>query len=271
MIKAINQWCFPGVFGIKECVEAAAEFGFEGFEPAFGEDGPVSLASSKADLEAIVRLAADSKIKLTSLASGLYWKYSPSSTDAAARKKACDIIRAQIETAAALGVDAILVVPGAVNEETPYDEAFKLALDSIAGAVGCAEKNGVVIGIENVWNKFLLSPLEMRDFVKSFGSRYVRAYFDAGNVLSTGYPEHWIKILGGLICKVHIKDYRTGVGTLNGFVDLLSGDVNFPRVMEALKAVGYDDAIIAEVSPAAHFPAEAARRTSHAMDAILGR
>jgi hexulose-6-phosphate isomerase len=105
------------------------------------------------------------------------------------------------------------------------------------------------MGIENVWNKFLLSPLEMRDFIDSFHTRAVGSYFDAGNVLLTGYPEHWIKILGRRIVRVHVKDFKKSVGTAEGFVDLLEGDVDFEAVKAALAEVDYDGYVTAEMLP----------------------
>jgi len=107
----------------------------------------------------------------------------------------------------------------------------------------------VALCIENVWNKFLLSPLEMRDFIDSFNSEMVGAYFDVGNVLLTGYPEHWIRILESRIKRVHVKDFRRSVGTVDGFVDLLEGDVDFQAVKEALSDIGYDGYVTAEMLP----------------------
>lgn len=105
------------------------------------------------------------------------------------------------------------------------------------------------LGIENVWNKFLLSPLEMRDFIDSFGSAAVGSYFDAGNVLLTGYPEHWISILAQRIVRVHVKDFKKSVGTAAGFVDMLEGDVDFQAVRTALERIGYDGYVTAEMLP----------------------
>ena len=103
-----------------------------------------------------------------------------------------------------------------------------------------------------MWNKFLLSPLEMRAFIDSFGSQRVGAWFDCGNVLATGYPQHWIDILGKRIVRVHVKDYRRAVGTTDGFVDLLSGDVDWPAVTAALKRIGYQGWVSAEMIPPAN-------------------
>ncbi len=116
-----------------------------------------------------------------------------------------------------------------------------------------------------MWNKFLLSPLEMRDFIDKIGSDRVGVYFDIGNVLVTGYPEHWVKILGKRIARVHVKDFRTIVGNINGFVDLLSGDANFPAVMKELRAAGYDGYLTAEMNG---FPCATDAVVVHTLDAL---
>jgi len=179
-----------------------------------------------------------------------------------------------------LGVDTILVVPGAISglgptpedEIVEYDVAYDRALQLMKELAPYAEEKKVCIGIENVWNKFLLSPLEMRDFIDKVGSDYVGSYFDVGNVIYSGYPEHWIKILGKRIRKVHFKDFRRDVGTLAGFVDLLAGDVNYPAVVKALKNVGYDSFVIAEMIPAyTHYTDQIIYNTSASMDRILER
>ncbi|HOE09649.1 MAG TPA: TIM barrel protein, partial [Treponemataceae bacterium] len=121
------------------------------------------------------------------------------------------------------------------------------------------------------WNKFLLSPLEMRDFIDKINSPFVGAYFDVGNVIYSGYPEHWIKILGNRIKKVHFKDYRRDVGNLFGFVDLLSGDVNYPAVVKELQNIGYDSFVTAEMTPYKYYKEQLIYTTSLAMDKILGK
>jgi hexulose-6-phosphate isomerase len=110
-------------------------------------------------------------------------------------------------------------------------------------AAYAAEKK-VYVGVENVGNKFLLSPLETRDFIDKADCEYVGAYFDCGNILGTGYPDHWIRILGNRIKKIHVKDQKI---TEPGLCDLLTGDVDYPAVMKALREVGYDGFITAEV------------------------
>ena len=152
-----------------------------------------------------------------------------------------------------------------------YDRAYDYALEAISQLAADAKDAGVAIGVENVWNKFLLSPLEMRDFIDKTGSPYVGAYFDVGNVVFSGYPEHWIRILGKRIRKIHFKDFRRMTAGLTGFVDLLAGDVDFPKVMEALEEAGYDGYCNAEMGAYAHYPLQMIYNTSHAMDRIFGK
>jgi hexulose-6-phosphate isomerase len=112
----------------------------------------------------------------------------------------------------------------------------------------------------------------MRGFIDKINSPYVGAYLDVGNIIYSGYPEHWIRILGKRIKKVHFKDFRRAVGTLEGFVDLLAGDVNYPEVMKAFNEVGYEDYAIAEMIPNyKHYTNQIIYNTSRSMDQILGR
>jgi L-ribulose-5-phosphate 3-epimerase len=155
----------------------------------------------------------------------------------------------------------------------PYDAAYERAHAFIAAALPLAEQHRVCLAIENVWNKFLLSPLEMCAFIDSFGSAWVGSYLDVGNVVATGYPEHWIRILGSRIKRVHFKDYRRAVGTVHGFVELLSGDVNWPAVMRELRAIGYTGWVAAEMIPPVpfykHCPETLIENTARALDRIF--
>ena len=280
MKKSISIWSFHGQWNLEEKLRLAQAAGFEGFEIDLSEDGPVNFGTSAADLNALRLLAEQCGVQLSGLATGLYWGANACSADAATREKASRILRRQIECASALGIDAILVVPGAVGvdfipggEEVPYSLAYERAKEFIKAAIPAAEKAGITICIENVWNKFLLSPLEMRAFIDGLGSERVASYFDVGNTLATGYPEHWIRALGPRIRRVHFKDYRRAVGSVDGFCDLLSGDVNWPGVMQELKAAGYQGWVAAEMIPPVpfykHCPEVLIHNTSRAMDAIF--
>ena len=151
----------------------------------------------------------------------------------------------------------VLYLPGMVSapflpgfEPQPYDVVDQLAREALKRILPTAEKLGVTVAIENVWNRYLLSPLEMRDFIDSFQSPLVASYFDVGNVMLYGHPEHWIAILGKRIAAVHLKDFRVSVGNLSGFVDLLAGDVDYRKVMNAFRSIGYQKPFTAEIAPA---------------------
>ncbi len=280
MKKSISAWSFPAAWNLKRRLAVAREAGFTGFEATLEEEGPLSLRSDRKELLAARRLADKAGLALSGLATGLYWGANPASADPRVRARAAEIVRRQVEAAALLGIDAVLVVPGAVGvdflpggEVVPYEAAYERASAFLRAALPLAEKRGVTLAVENVWNKFLLSPLEMRTFLDQFGSERIASYFDVGNALATGYPEHWIPLLGGRIARVHFKDYRRAVGTADGFCDLLSGDVEWPAVMAALRKIGYEGWIAAEMIPPVpfyrHAPEVLIDNTSRAMDAIL--
>lgn len=285
MKKSISYWSFSGVLegkpklDLRGCLKKAKKAGFEGVELAVAEAGELTLDSSKEDIKKITQAAKDVGIELSSLATGLFWDYSLTSSDDKTREKAKDIVRRMLEIAFYLGVDTVLVIPGTVDvffkpdaEVVPYDLAYERSLASLKKCIPTAQRYKVSIGIENVWNKFLLSPLELRDFIDKIGSPYLGAYFDVGNSLLTGYPEHWIRVLGKRIKKVHLKDFKTAVGNINGFVDLLEGDVNWAEVMKALEEIGYDGWLTAEILPPySQHPEALLYNASKSMDFILGR
>ncbi len=278
MKKGISIWSFPNQ-SLAESFALAKDAGFEGVEVALDEVGEVSLQSTEADLLKVKQQADDNGIELYSVASGLYWANWLNADCEKERARAKDIVKKHLETAKTLGCDTILVIPGSVNADfanpgrvVDYLATYERSLEAINELKEYAEKTGVSIGLENVWNKFLTSPLEMRDFIDKVGSDYVGSYFDVGNVLYNGYPEQWIRILGKRIKKVHFKDYRIEAGGLHGFVDLLAGDVNYPEVVKALNEIGYDGWVSAEMIPNYKYHTEAIiYNTSFAMDKILGR
>ncbi len=276
MKKGISIWSFQKPT-LADAFALAADAGFDGVEVALAEDGEVSLSTKESQLNEIKKQAEDANISLYSVASGLYWDYSLTDEDPTKRQKARSIVKKQLETAKILGCDTILVVPGAVRVDfspqlgiVDYEKAYERSLEAFTELKRDAEALQVSIGLENVWNRFLTSPIEMKDFIDKIDSPYVGSYFDVGNVLFNGEPEHWIRCLGNRIKKVHFKDYRKGVGTLDGFVDLLAGDVNYPEVMKAFAEIGYDNWVSAEMIPSYRFyPDTLIYNTSRAMDAIL--
>ncbi|REK71694.1 sugar phosphate isomerase/epimerase family protein [Paenibacillus paeoniae] len=279
MKKGISIWSFPAGSTIVECARLAKRAGFDGMELSLNESGELGLAATDRDVLRIKAMLEEEGLEIAGLATGLYWDYSMTSADESQRQRAIDVCKKQLELAAAFGVDAILVIPGGVgvdfipgSEVVSYELAYDRASEAIGRLVPYATEAGVSIAIENVWNKFLLSPLELRGFIDAYSSPFVGSYFDVGNVVHSGYPEQWIRILGHRIKKMHFKDYRRQAGGLHGFVDLLAGDVDYPAVVQALKEIGYEGYATAEmIPPYTHHTDQLIFNTSNAMDAILGR
>ncbi|MCL2740608.1 MAG: sugar phosphate isomerase/epimerase [Oscillospiraceae bacterium] len=272
MRKGLNVWTVPGGHTVRECVHKAKEAGFDGIELAMAEKGELSLESDDGEAAGLREYARSIGIGISGLATGLYWKYGVASNDGVIRRKAKDILRKQLALAKSLGADNVLFVPGTVGPqeggEVRYDDAYDRTLEALAEAAPIAEGMGVRIGVENVWNKFLLSPLEARDLLDKVASPYVGFYLDVGNLIQFGFPQQWIRILGSRIVNVHVKDCRANLG-YSGFVDLLAGDVDFREVMAALGEVGYDGYLNAEMGGYKDFKDQVIYNTKASMDAIF--
>ncbi|MFB0555895.1 MAG: sugar phosphate isomerase/epimerase family protein [Phycisphaerae bacterium] len=272
-----SYWMFEGGLEarkpITEAMQEAKELGFDAIELAIAGKGVLTHQTTQAQCEDIAAVGKKIGIEISSLASGESWTCSPTANDPEHRARIIELTQKALQIAKWLGTDAYLFVPGAVDvfflpdaEVIPYDVCYQRACEAVRQILPSAKETGVAICIENVWNKFLLSPLEMRDFIDSFNSEMVGAYFDVGNVLLTGYPEQWIRILGKRIKRVHVKDFKLSVGTVEGFVDLLEGDVNFQTVKEALFDIGYDGYVTAELLP---FEPGRPEKTAQAMKKIF--
>jgi L-ribulose-5-phosphate 3-epimerase len=257
------------------CFDRARNAGFEGVELFLDSTGYLSLKSSSTVATGIAQAARQASITITSLEIAPF-SYLFTSDDPDTRRHADGVVRQSLRIAATMEVDGVLVIPGYVglpwDSSAPvvhYERAYERTRDGLAALVPEAERLGVSILLENVWNKFLLSPLEMRRMLDEIGSPRVRALLDVGNIVLFGYPEQWIDILGTRIQEVHLKDYRQAVGTVVGMVGLLEGDVNWPAVVQALRAIHYDGFLTAEVFPYSHAPDLIIEHTSRSIDEIL--
>ncbi|HLJ57619.1 MAG TPA: sugar phosphate isomerase/epimerase family protein [Chthonomonadaceae bacterium] len=244
----INRWTLPPALTLSESFRLAMRAGFDSIEINIAEDGELTLDSDEPSVRALVADAKDAGIELSSLSTGLGWKYPLGSMDPAIREKARAVVRKSLQVASWMDVDTILVVPGVVTPDAAYDQVYNHALEGVRSVAPDAERLGVTIGIENVWNKFLLSPLEFARFIDEAGSEAVGAYFDAGNILQYGYPDQWIRILGSRIKKVHVKDFKANIGNGTGFCNPLQGDVPWEKVRAALAEIGYDEYVTGEVA-----------------------
>lgn len=267
----INRWTMPADWSLEQCFEAAAEAGFDGIELNLAEEGAITPESTEEQIHSdVVRPAQRNNIALTSLSTGLGWKYPITSNDEQIRRKGISVLSAALRIARWMGVDAILCVPGVVTSEVSYDTAYERALAALKELAPLAEEQRVAIGVENVWNKFLLSPLEMARFIDEVGSPWVGAYFDAGNVLVYGFPQHWIRVLGPRIKRVHVKDFRTNIGNITGFCNPLQGDLPWQEVRAALDAAGYDGFVTAEVDGYRVEPRLGLKHIAEALRAVFG-
>jgi hexulose-6-phosphate isomerase len=153
-------------------------------------------------------------------------------------------MKTSLENAAALGADTVLLVPAVVNPKTRYAEAHDRSKKEIRKLVPLAERLGVTIAVENVWNKFLLSPLEFAEYVDQFESKRVRAYFDIGNIVAYGFPQDWIRTLRDRIVKLHAKDFDAGK---HQWKPLLEGSIDWKEVRAALREIDYNGWMTAEL------------------------
>ncbi len=194
-----------------------------------------------------MKQAADAaNIRIDSVMNVDHWQYPLSSSDSAIVEKSLSGMRTSLHNAKLWGSDVVLLVPAVVNPQTSYRDAWTRSQAQIRKLIPLAEELKVVIAIEEVWNKFLLSPLEMAQYIGEFHSPWVQAWFDVGNVVLYGYPQDWIRTLGKRIVKVHLKDFKR---TENGYawVNLGDGDVDWPAVRQSFTEIGYAGSVIAEL------------------------
>ena len=194
-----------------------------------------------------IKTAADKAgIHIDSVMNMAHWKYPLSSGDSAVVEASLNSMRTSLHNAKLWGSHVVLLVPAVVNPQTPYRDAWTRSQIQIRKLLPLAAELKIVIAIEEVWNKFLLSPLEMVTYIEEFKSPWVKAWLDVGNVLLYGYPQDWIRTLGKQIVKVHIKDFKRGDGTY-AFVNLGDGDADWPVVRQAFADTGYNGSAIVEL------------------------
>ncbi len=228
--KKSIMWGTVGVEGsVLDKCKAVKAAGFQGIEP-----------NSHMDRKEVIDAAKSTGLEITDVCCSTHWGKPLSHPDAAVRQEGIDGAILALEDAKAYGTDAILLVPGVVNDNVAYDECWNRSTEGIKKLLPTAEKLKVKICIENVWNNFLLSPMEASRYVDQFNSQYVKFYFDCGNILVYGWPEQWIRILGDRIGRVHFKEFSRQKadkeGRWAGFgAPLTEGDVNWAKVMEALR------------------------------------
>jgi hexulose-6-phosphate isomerase len=196
--------------------------------------------------EEIKKAADGANIRIDSVMNMDHWKFPLSSSDSAVLEKSLAGMRTSLHNAKLWGSDAVLLVPAVVNPQISYRDAWTRSQREIRKLIPLAEDLKIVIAIEEVWNKFLLSPLEMATYIDEFHSPWIKAWFDVGNVLLYGYPQDWIRTLGKRIVKVHLKDFKRNEDGY-AWVNLGDGDVDWPAVRQAFTEIGYAGSAVTEL------------------------
>lgn len=234
--KALYFEMLPEALSILDKFTMAKEAGFDGIEVPTTENSEAVAEMREA--------ARSTGLRIHSVMNQRHWQYPLSSHDPEVVKKSIDGVAMSLRNAKDLGADTVLLVPAVVNAQTGYQDAYTRSQKHIRELLPLADELNVIIAVENVWNKFLLSPLEFSRYVDEFDSPRLRAYFDVGNVVISGAPQDWIRILGKRIVKVHIKDFNEET---KQFVDLGEGSIDWLAVRQAFQQVGYRGYLTAEL------------------------
>jgi len=230
--KAVLLSMIPAELSLKERFQLAADCGYQGVE-AYTMADPKLVEETRAAAEA-------AKIPIHSVMNSDHWKFPLSSADASVADKCLDGMRTSLRNAKAWGASTVLLVPAVVDAKTSYESAWQRSIVGIKKLLPLAEELKVTIAVENVWNKFLLSPMEFNQYVDSFKSPYLKAYFDVGNIVLYGFPQDWIRTLGKRrIAKLHLKDFRFKNRQAE-FVNLREGDIDWPEIHRALSEIQYE-------------------------------
>lgn len=244
---AVEYNMLPENVSILDRFQMGKDAGFERIE--------CPTTRSEADAQAMKAASEKVGLPIHSVMNSDHWKYPFSSPDPAVVEKSLDGARVSIRNAHLWGAETVLLVPAVVNAQTTYREAYERSQSAIKKLLPLAEELNVTLAVEEVWNKFLLSPLEFAHYVDEFDSPRLRAYFDVGNVVLYGYPQDWIRTLNKRIAKLHIKDFswRRDPATdkmTASWVPLGEGDIDWQAIYQALKDVGYRGTATVELSPA---------------------
>jgi L-ribulose-5-phosphate 3-epimerase len=296
----LYQGSIPAAMSMQQCVSVAAELGYDGLELALedslpllpeamdeatsevlaiGEsvgmtrarEGAPDIHSDVSQLESLARMATEENIRIHSIATMMLFFYPLSSPVAKVRDYGIKTVLSMLGAASILGADTILIIPGIVTPSTGYLDVLGRSKEVIRDLVSEASRLGIVMAIENVWNRFLPSPVETAEYIDSFASPYLGAYVDVANVLPFGYPQDWLRILGTRVKGVHFKDFRKEIGNILGFTHLLHGDVDWHQVTDALCEIKYDGYVTVEVQPLKNEPLKGLRDAKSSLDLILSR
>ncbi len=272
MKLSMHSICIERKYPLLEAIRKAGEFGYEGYEIDIGDFGNTGLGLHWPEEFTPERVAEagiaarQAGIAVSSLCLGVLWRYYPSSSDAATRAQAVEIIRQAAPRAASVGARVILLPVGQPDELTP-EQARENLIGVLTECAPVAEQSGVVLAVENVGQALAATAEDLLGIVERVGSPAVQVYYDVGNAAWTGAdPVRDIRLLGQRIAMVHVKD-RGEVGGKPQTVIVGEGRVPFREVGEALREVGYDDYLVLEVPGTAETADEVAVRSREGLRA----
>ncbi len=244
--KAVNLGMIKGAAGatVSDRFKMARDAGFDGLE--------LNLPDDALTVDLIQKAKADSGLEIAGIICTPHWSFPLSDPDPAKRERTVRGLQLALEQGGEIGCSRVLLVPGVVNKQVDYQQCWQRAIEGIKRCTEAAEKAKCWIAIENVWNHFIMDPLSAARFVDEIGSPWVGWHLDLGNLVTYGWPEHWVHILGPRILNLHIKEYsrkkRDAEGPYKGFgVELGEGDNDWPATMKALDEIGYKGWGILEV------------------------
>jgi L-ribulose-5-phosphate 3-epimerase len=247
MSIGITTLVLPADWSFEETLDTITGAGYSALELAVRDTGYCSIESSANELSNLKVRAEAAGVEVMGICpSARSRPRDLMSGDESVRSESIKLFVQMIDIANAIGVDTVLVVPGRMSATTYYDDAYMYALDGMRRLADIADSKGVNLAIEYVWNNFLLSPIEFARFCDEIDNPRVGFYFDSGNMVHTGYPEHWVRICARHLMAFHLKDFLRNE---REWTPLLEGDVDFPAVMTELRAAGYSGHLISEVEP----------------------
>jgi L-ribulose-5-phosphate 3-epimerase len=255
--KGILLGMLPKALPITDRFKLARDVGFEQIE--------LPTMADRKEAEEAKKASEVSGLKIHSVMNQAHWKFPLSSPDKEVVAESMKGMEISLHNAKLWGADTVLLVPAVVNPQVSYRDAWTRSQKQIRELIPLAQELKVIIAVEEVWNKFLLSPIEFANYVDSFNSPWVKAYFDVGNVVLYGYPQDWIRTLGKRIVKLHLKDFKFSKRVAE-FVNIREGEINWKEIHAALGEIGYNGTATLEISGGDE---AYLRDVSHRFDLIL--
>jgi L-ribulose-5-phosphate 3-epimerase len=239
--RAVLVSMLPKSLSWKDRFALAKEVGFDGVE--------MQTMTDRGEADAVARASTDTGLAIHSVMNMAHWEHPISSPDPEVVRRSVEGMKTSLTNAALWKAGVVLLVPAVVNATTSYADAWTRSRRVIRDQLlPVAAGFKVTIAVEEVWNKFLLSPLEFVRYVDEFKSQYLKVYFDVGNVVLYGYPQDWIRTLGSRIVRLHLKDFKIdrAAGRFD-WKNIGEGDIDWQEVRRALTEIGFNSWATTEI------------------------